>query len=103
MFIFKDNDAKHTSRSTMQWLNDNRVKTMPAPASSPDLNPIENVWATLKDYLKRQVKPRTKAQLVDGTTEFWTNLTAEDCAKYIDHIHRVLPHVVLNDGGPSGF
>ncbi|KAH3815277.1 hypothetical protein DPMN_143799 [Dreissena polymorpha] len=76
---------------------------MPAPASSPDLNPIENVWATLKDYLKRQVKPRTKAQLVHGITEFWNNLTAEDCAKYIDHIHRVLPHVVLNESGPSGF
>ncbi|KAH3864538.1 hypothetical protein DPMN_027558 [Dreissena polymorpha] len=85
----------------MQWLNDQIVKTMPAPASSPDLNPIENVWATLKDYLKRQVKPRTKAQLVHGITA--NNLTAEDCAKYIDHIHRILPHVVLNDGGPSGF
>ncbi|KAH3799426.1 hypothetical protein DPMN_153034 [Dreissena polymorpha] len=82
----------------MQWLNDHRVKTMPLPSSSPDLNPIENVtfvWATLKDYLKRQVKPRTKAQLVHGKTEFWNNLTAEDCAKCIDHAFTESYHMLF--------
>ncbi|KAH3795413.1 hypothetical protein DPMN_148963 [Dreissena polymorpha] len=39
---------KNNSRSTMQWLNENRVKTMSAPASSSDLNPIETSEAQNK-------------------------------------------------------
>ena len=37
------------------------------PLESPDLNPIENVWHELKEYIMRVVKPKVKAQL-----EFWS-------------------------------
>ncbi|KAH3749266.1 hypothetical protein DPMN_183760 [Dreissena polymorpha] len=99
--LYQDNDAKHKSKSTTD--KDNGVSTMSTPPSSPYLNPIENVWATLKDHLKRKVKPKTKVELVNGIKDFWGNLTAVNCAKYIDHSHRVLPHVVLNDCGPTNF
>lgn len=31
------------------------------------------------------------------------SLTAEKSRRYIDHVHRVIPHVVLNAGGPTQF
>ncbi len=34
------------------------------PPESSDLNPIENVWHELKEYIRREEKPRTKDQLI---------------------------------------
>ena len=76
---------------------------MDCPASSPDINVLENVWSALKHYLETQVKPQKKDELVNGIKDFWDSLSASQCGRYIDHIHKVLPYVVLNDEGPSGF
>ena len=77
-------------------------KVMVVPASSPDLNPIENVRGVMKDYLQRHVKPRTKDELVNGIKQYWRGLTAAKCARFIDHIHKVMPKVILNNGDQSG-
>lgn len=92
-FFSKDNNRKHTSKSTKQWIEEKGIleNVMVPPASSPDLNPIENVWSAMKTYLRGVVKPKKKDDLVKGIHAFWRTLTAEKCAKYIDHVHRVIP------------
>ena len=70
-------------------------KVMVTPASSPDLNPLENVWSSTKDYIQRRVKPKTKDEHVRGIMEFWETLSVEKCRTYIYHIHKVMPVVVL--------
>ena len=37
----------------------------------PDLNPIENLWHELKEYLRREVKPTRESELTAGITRFW--------------------------------
>jgi hypothetical protein len=48
----QDNDRCHVAHVSMDFLNDNHIRTLPWPALSPDLNPIEQLW----DKLGRPVR-----------------------------------------------
>ena len=71
-------------------------------ADSPDLNPIEKVWGSMKTSLEDRYKPRSLPQLKEGIKTYWSKLTLEVCARYIDHLQKVLPIVVKEEGRPSG-
>ena len=53
------------------------------PAESPDLNPIENLWHERKEFLRREMKPKTKEELGIGVQTFWRTVNLAKCRKYI--------------------
>ena len=99
--LYQDNDPKHTSRYIQKFFTDNRVNWWKSPAESPDLNPIDLVWGSTKTYLRD--KHKNLEQLKDGIRTYWRSLTPELCIKYIDHLKKVMPAVVKEEGGPSGY
>jgi len=82
----QDNDPKHTSRWAQEYFREKNINWWPTPASSPDFNPIENIWKSLKQYLRTNVKPRSVEELKAGVREFWQTLTPVVCQKYICHL-----------------
>jgi hypothetical protein len=101
--FMQDNDPKHCSRHARTFYEENAVNWWPTPPESPDLNPIENLWHELKEFIRRVVKPQTKADLIGGIKAFWATVTVEKCRKYIGHLDKVIPAVIECKGGPSGY
>lgn len=51
-FIFQqDNAPYHTGDAITEWMSKTRIPRLTWPAQSPDLSPIENIWAIIKNEL----------------------------------------------------
>ena len=99
----QDNDPKHTSRLASQFFADKQINWWKTPPESPDCNPIENIWHEMKEYLRREVKPHTKQELIDGVQEFWQTVDVAKCTRYIRYLRKVLPRVVELQGCATGY
>ncbi|CAF0771167.1 unnamed protein product [Brachionus calyciflorus] len=85
--IYMDNDPRHTSRSTKNFLKNNNLNLLTAPPQSPNINVIETVWANLKYNLFTYEKPQSKEQLVNSAIKFWNEkVTLEFCNRLTDKI-----------------
>ena len=63
----------------------------------------ELIWHALKDYLRVKYKPSNLTSLKEGIKAFWRTLTPAVCAKYVGHLKKVIPKVMEEKGGPSGY
>ena len=99
----QDNDPKHVSGHTQYWMETNNINWWRTPPESPDLNPIENLWHELKEFICREVNPRHEDELVKGSIDFWKTVDQRKCIKYINHLQKVVPHVIEVDGQATGY
>ena len=74
--VFQHDNARcHVARVSMDFLNDNHIRTLPWPALSPDLKLIKHLW----DELGRRVRnglnpPKTLDELRRALIQEWNNI-----------------------------
>ena len=71
----QDSDPKYSSKYVKSLFKFHGIYWWKSPAESPDLNPIENCWGSLKQFLRNTYKPTNLQELMDGIEEFWLSLT----------------------------
>jgi transposase len=78
----QDNATPHRARATHHFLNTEHICTTTWPALSPDMNPIENVWGLMKDYIRKHLAPENLTQLRHAISIAWQHVvTPALCAK----------------------
>lgn len=96
--IFQQDGAScHTAKSTMNWLRDNRIEVIDWPSSSPDLNPIENLWGIMKKKLRND-RPTTKDELREKLQKIWDEISKEECQHLISSMSQRVDAVVRAKG-----
>jgi transposase len=101
----QDNDPKHTSRVVSDYLERElciKDFCIRWPPYSPDLNPIENLWADLKKRVEKR-NATTVEELEAAVRAEWAQTDKELCRKLVasmpDRIARCLEYC----GGPTGY
>lgn len=79
--FMQDNDPKYTSRVAVSFFEANGVNWWRTVPEFPDLNPLENLWHELKEFIRREVKPTSKDELVEGIKRFWKTVNAAKCTR----------------------
>jgi transposase len=78
MVYMDDNAPIHRAAVVRQWKMDFGIQGLDWPPYSPDLNPIENVWAYLKHSINKQSdRPHSLAELRNRLTVAWNCVPKE--------------------------
>ena len=95
MVSLQDNSKVHTSKDAKQFYED--FTTLDHPPYSPDLNPIEHVWAWMKRKL-HQLTFKNCDEMVLAITQVWEELPLSHLQHYIDNFKRRIKIVYDNQG-----
>ena len=80
--VVMDNLASHKASVIRKAIRGVGAKLFYLPPYSPDLNPIEQVFAKLKALL-RQANARTVEAVIQAIGEILDEVSAEECARYL--------------------
>lgn len=101
----QDNASIHTAEQCSTYLKrkeeEEGFKVLDWPSQSPDLNPIENLWAALKTELKkRKTYPTKPDELWEAIQEEWTKLKKSLLDNLAGSMKRRCQLVIAAHGGP---
>ena len=91
-----------TSKLTSNYLHRNKINNITLPGCSPDLNPIENVFADLKRKLSKENISSVK-DLEKEIRNFWPKLQKPYLAKLVNSMPNRLQEVIRRKGGMTKY
>ena len=102
-FVFQqDNAPVHTAKATKRWFASRNIDVMPWPAQSPDLNPIENLWMTMKRRVAEKC-PQSIADLIKIIKATWNAIDPQTTRHLVNSMPRRLKAVLDSKGGATRY
>ncbi len=98
----QENDPKHTSKYTSEWLKKNKIKVLEWPSQSPDLNLIKMLWHDRKHSIHAW-KPSNVAELKQFCKEEWAKIHPQWCERLIASHSKRLIAVVSAKGATTSY
>ena len=92
-----DNAPCHTALSIKTYLANKKIPVMTWPPSSPDLNPIENLWEILNDQTKDR-KPKNEDELYELMSDAWESIDDDILHKLVESMPKRCAAVIENNG-----
>lgn len=100
-FTFQhDNAPPHRPAKT--FIEENMPETLEWPAYSPDLSPIENIWAWLKSQVNKD-RPQNEKALIRSIKKHWQKITPEFLEPYIGSMPGRMEMCIENEGEPINY
>jgi hypothetical protein len=98
VYMFQqENNNKHNAELNRQWLIWNIHKQLKTPAQSPDLKPIEHLWAILKRGVHKVII-RSNNHLKRVVIQEWEAISSEICRNLVNSMHRRCVSVIKAKG-----
>ena len=103
-FIFlQDGASVHTADISHNFLHENHIRVIEDfPPQSPDLNPAEHIWASMKKELKGR-SAKDLEELWRIIKEIWENISIEYLHRLIDSMPARLQAVKKARGGNTKY
>jgi len=87
--VLLDNLSAHSGERAREFIEARGARVEFLPPYSPDLNPIEQCWAKIKEAL-RAAKPRTLDELLAAFHQALLSVTPEDAIAWFAHCGYIL-------------
>ena len=102
--LMHDNAPCHKAKSIKSFLAAEGVDMIEWPPYSPDMNPIENIWAWMKTKLANDYPVSTTAEMMSvNFLEIWDSITPDMCARFCGKYEKRLIAVKNAKGGETKY
>lgn len=99
--VVEDGAPIHWSKISRAAKEEIDMNNLPHPPCSPDLNPIENIWALPKGKVRGlNPSPMSKDSLFEAIKEAWEEIPIEAVNSCVLSLYRRQKEVVERQGGP---
>lgn len=103
----QDNAPIHVSRHSKAWFEDKGIHLLEWPDCSPDLNPVENLWAILARRVYGSPSERrtfsTVFQLKQKIIEEWSKIEINLMQTLVESMSNRIYQVILRNGGSTKY
>ena len=101
-WFLDDRAPCHKHQSVTTFLAEKKIKRMEWPGNSPDLNPIENVWANMKRRL-RDTDVSTRPKMIRAVRKVWRETSRVELKNLAQSMPRRIQEVLEREGGSSKY